>query len=130
MLYPRLMSTDPPSTSAAWHSRLAEKDKVAHERMSAAARDGDPQALRRRLESLGAELAVLRSAVDVRSRLLHEQSVALGERDALISELRAVVEQRGGEGSLARRTFRRGRRLAGRVVRKGLRTVQRVAPAR
>lgn len=123
------MSSDPPSTGAAWHSRLAEKDKAAHARLTAVTQDGDPE-VRRRLESADAELAVLRAAVDVRSRLLHEQSVALGERDALIAELRAAVEARGGEGSVARRTARRARRLAGRVVRKGLRAVHRVAPAR
>ncbi len=49
--------------------------------MAQVAADEEPATMRRRLDALNAELSVLRAAVDLRSRLLHEQSGARTPRD-------------------------------------------------
>ncbi len=88
--------------------------------MAQVAADEEPATMRRRLDALNAELSVLRAAVDLRSRLLHEQSVALTERDARIAEMSSELDRRQ-TGDLPRQAVRRVRRVIGRVVRTGLR---------
>ncbi|KGM09262.1 hypothetical protein N868_03615 [Cellulomonas carbonis T26] len=114
------MPSDPLSveTGAPWHTTLAERDRAGHERMADVARTTEAEVLERRLTALTAELAVLREAVAVRSRLLHEQSLALGEREARITALEArLADPRAARGPLPRRALRKARSVAGRAVR-------------
>lgn len=105
------MSVHEPS-SATWHSALAEKDAAAHARMADFTDRGEVDLLRRRLEATVAELDVARAGVHLRNGLLHDQSVALTERDERIRQLEARLapdDRDSGATGAARAVVRRGR---------------------
>lgn len=119
MLYPLQMVSDPPTPRATWHSALVEKDQKAHEHMAVVAHATEPEILRRKVDGLAAEVTVLRAAVDRRSQLLREQSLALAERDARILILERDLRGRRSWLDLPIRALRRARSLAGRLLRRG-----------
>ncbi len=121
MLYPRHMPSDPPSAGAEWHSSLASRDEASHQRMADVADAGEVALLRRRIDGMSAELTVLRAAVDRRSRLLHEQGLALQERDARLRLLESSAPRQRKVAGALRSVVRKGRTVAGRLVRAGLR---------
>lgn len=118
MPYPRAMSYDSPP-GAAWHSQLASRDKAAHQRMADFTHDHEFDLLRQRFDAVTAELVVLRAAVDRRNVLLHEQSLALVERDTRIHLLEDALRSRSSRPSIRLALMRRGRATAGRLVRIG-----------
>jgi hypothetical protein len=118
MPYPQPMSYDSPA-GAAWHSRLASRDKAAHQRMADFTQDQELDLLRQRFDAVTAELVVLRAAVDRRNVLLHEQGLALVERDSRIHLMEDALRARSGPPRIRLALMRRGRAAAGRLVRIG-----------
>lgn len=115
MPYSRPMSVLEPA-SAAWHSALAEKDAAAHLRMAVFTDQSEVDLLRRRLEATAAELDVARAGVDVRNRILREQTAALTERDERIRALEAATAPDADVAVSARTVLRRGRSAIRRVL--------------
>lgn len=118
MPYPRAMSYDSPA-GAAWHSQLASRDKAAHQRMADFTQDHETDLLRQRFDAVTAELVVLRAAVDRRNVLLHEQGLALAERDTRIQLMEDALRERGRAARIPLGLLHRGRAAAGRLVRIG-----------
>ena len=115
MPYSQRMSVLEPA-SAAWHSALAEKDAAAHDRMAVFTDQGEVELLRRRLEATAAELDVARAGVDVRNRILREQTAALVERDERIRALEAAREAEAAASVDARTRLGRGRSAIARTI--------------
>lgn len=126
MPYPACMALDPLAASE-WHDALARRDREARGRVARVVSDGHDDLLERKIEVLTAQVAVLRAAVDVRSRLLNEQAVALSERDERLAALEARLTRRSLTlrlGQILRRgrsgvrfAVRESRRYAGKVRR-------------
>lgn len=115
------MASNPSPPGAAWHSELAEQDAKAHERMAEVDRATEVDLLRRRLDGLTSEVTVLRAAVDRRARLLHEQSLALAERDTRLRVMEVALRDRAAWIAAPISALRRARSFIGGLVRRGLR---------
>jgi hypothetical protein len=107
------------SAGAAWHSQLASRDKAAHQRMADFTQDQEVDLLRQRFDAVTAELVVLRAAVDRRNVLLHEQGLALAERDTRIQLMEDALSSQRRPASIPHALMRRGRAAAGRLARIG-----------
>jgi len=79
------MPSDSPSTPAAWHAELAQRDKAVHSLFDSSSVEAENTALHQRLDALVAELRIARSAIAVRDEILREQTAVLRERDAEIT---------------------------------------------
>ncbi|NTW38356.1 MAG: hypothetical protein HGA44_00475, partial [Cellulomonadaceae bacterium] len=101
---------------AAWLTGLRTSDDAVHRRLSDEAAHREVEALEGRLLTLQAELVALRRAVGVRDHLLHDQRVAIAERDARIDHL-AALDQRSHQHPTGRATAARAGRAAARVAR-------------
>ena len=113
------MAPDPSSSGAAWHATLAEHDAKAHNRMAEFADTTEFELLRRRLDALNAEVIALRAAVDWRSKLLRERSMAIAERDARIRMMELALRDRAGWIAVPLRGLRRTRSAVARALRRG-----------
>lgn len=126
MLYRVLMPSAPPSDPDEWHAALEVRDSAVHHDVLGESLAAENAALRTRLDGLIAELRVARAAVVVRDAVLHQQSLALAQRDADLAEMAAAAPRHEPRdlSTLVPRVKGLGGRGA-RVAERGLRRLRR-----